>query len=148
MNFTGIVFGFWTAETEDDLPIGTDQNCAHWRLVRESDPSLEVHVLLCGRTDMNLAKPPEDIHEALAAIEHERWADWQSYVHSLCVHGEDGSFTIPAALAERWERQIATPYGALSDQEKASDREQVERYWSLIAPLVDPGGLKEKKEAL
>lgn len=79
----------------------------------------------------------------LAAIEHERWSDWQRYMHGLCqvsVGGgrhEDGSLTIPADLVARWERQIATPYVQLSDAEKASDMEQVDRYWHLIEPLLD-----------
>src|SRR3546814_15507264 len=70
----------------------------------------------------------KDLIEKLAAIEHERWAHWQSYLHEQCVRQEDGSLIIPAKLAERWEKQIATPYTSLSDEEKNSDREQVYRY--------------------
>lgn len=73
-----------------------------------------------------------DLIEQLAAIEHERWASWQSYLHGKCERTPDGGLAIPAALVERWERQIATPYADLSDAEKASDREQVMRYWPLI----------------
>ena len=40
------------------------------------------------------------------------------------------------ALVARWERQIATDYGALSDDEKESDREQVRRYLGLIAAAL------------
>ena len=76
--------------------------------------------------------PDAELYERLAAIEHERWADWQRYVHSLCTHNEDGSLTIPASSVAHWERQINTPYEALSEQEKQSDREQVDRYWHLI----------------
>lgn len=47
-----------------------------------------------------------------------------------------GDLIIPAALAERWERQIATPYAELSETEKDGDREQVDRYWPLIAALT------------
>jgi hypothetical protein len=70
-----------------------------------------------------------DIFETLAAIEHERWADWQRYVHGLCVQGQ-----IPQQHYDRWERQISTPYDQLSEQEKESDRDQVRRYWHLISP--------------
>lgn len=73
-----------------------------------------------------------ELKEALAAIEHERWADWQRYLHSLCTRNPDGSLTIPAASVAHWERQIATPYADLSEREKQSDREQVDRYWPLI----------------
>lgn len=70
--------------------------------------------------------------EQLAAIEHERWADWQRYMHSRCQRNEDGSLTIPAASVAHWERQIATPYAELSEPEKESDREQVYRYLPLV----------------
>ena len=79
-----------------------------------------------------------ELREKLAAIEHQRWADWQRYVHSLCyenkgIGGElTGELTIPSELVRRWERQIETPYHELSEKEKDSDREQVDRYWQLI----------------
>ena len=73
-----------------------------------------------------------ELYEKLAEIEHTRWADWQRYMHSLCTRNPDGSLTIPAESVERWERQIATPYAELSEVEKKSDRDQVDRYWPLL----------------
>lgn len=70
--------------------------------------------------------------ERLACIEHERWSDWQRYLHDRATKNPDGSLTIPARLVERWERQINTPYWDLSEQEKESDREQVLRYLNLV----------------
>ena len=79
-----------------------------------------------------------NIIEALAGIEHERWVHWQSYIHSKCVCQPDGSLTIPPDLAAQWKRQIATPYSSLSEREKESDREQVRSYLPLIiAALSD-----------
>ena len=54
----------------------------------------------------------ESVHmvEQLAAIEHERWAHWQRYVHDQCERQDDGSLVIPAELATRWQAQIETPY--------------------------------------
>lgn len=72
------------------------------------------------------------LREQLAAIEHERWAHWQRYLHSRCVRNPDGSLTIPADLVERWESQIATPYEELTEAEKESDRSEVARYWPLV----------------
>jgi hypothetical protein len=87
---------------------------------------------------------PEELIEQLAAIEHERWADWQRYLHSKCERADtwdDGSLVIgggglviPAELVEHWERQIATPYAELTEAEKESDREQVRRYLHLVGP--------------
>lgn len=74
----------------------------------------------------------DDLREQLAAIEHARWARWQSYLHSKCAINHDGSLTIPANLVERWEHQIATPYAMLSEAEKDSDRREVDGYLPLV----------------
>lgn len=79
----------------------------------------------------------DDLIEALAAIEHERWADWQKYLHSKCSMPLVGSgLLIPMGYVDALERQIATPYVDLSEEEKASDRREVERYWPLIVEFV------------
>lgn len=70
--------------------------------------------------------------EKLAAVEHERWSHWQRYLHEQCEIGPHGSLTIPAELVERWTHQMNATYEDLSEAEKASDREQVERYLPLI----------------
>jgi hypothetical protein len=65
--------------------------------------------------------------ERLAAIQHEIWTHWMKYQFSVCIKNEDGSLTIPADKVERWERQMATPYSELSEQEKMSDRDQADK---------------------
>lgn len=85
----------------------------------------------------------QELKERLAAIEHERWADWQKWCHKILreqLGNQNGSLE---AVLERWERQIATPYSELSDEEKASDMEQVDRYWPLLLPLFS----RESREA-
>jgi hypothetical protein len=74
----------------------------------------------------------EQLVDELAAIEHERWAHWQRYVHDHCERQQDGSLVIPAELAARWEAQIETRYVQLTEREKDSDREQVRRYLPVI----------------
>ena len=78
-----------------------------------------------------------ELIEELAAAEHERWAHWQRYLHEQCIPGPDGSLTIPAELVRRWAAQMNTPYTDLSETEKNSDREQVERYLPLIERALD-----------
>ncbi|MFA5993344.1 MAG: hypothetical protein WC823_00120 [Parcubacteria group bacterium] len=78
--------------------------------------------------------PETSIFEKLADIEHQRWADWQKYLHSLCDVNPNGSLTIPSFFVNKWKKQIETPYQRLSEKEKDSDREQVQRYWNLINP--------------
>lgn len=70
--------------------------------------------------------------DALAAIEHERWSHWQRYMHERGKVQPDGSLLLPANLVQRWEQQMATPYEALSEAEKESDRDQVRRYVPTI----------------
>jgi len=83
------------------------------------------------------------LRRKLAAIEHERWADWQRLMHEQCSRLAGGSLAIPAFLVERWERQIATPFDQLTDAEQQSDLEQVDRYWPLIvAALEEREGLR------
>jgi hypothetical protein len=77
--------------------------------------------------------------EAGAHLEHERWAKWQAYVHSKCVEHENGKgewVCFPTDRFRRWERQIATPYSELSENEKNSDRAEVEQYLPLVRELL------------
>lgn len=84
--------------------------------------------------------PIEDqLREKLAAIEHERWADWQKWVHKQLRRpdAEDGTpWLLPDETFQRWQRQIYTNYQGLSEKEKQSDREQVDRYWPLIKEYI------------
>ncbi len=86
----------------------------------------------CPYCEIDAKKAQGELFEKLAAIEHERWADWQRYMHEQCFRAINGNLVIPANLVEQWERQIATPYAALSEKEKNSDRDQVRRYWDLV----------------
>lgn len=74
--------------------------------------------------------------DRLAAVEHERWAHWQRYMHEKGTRLDDGSLVLPAELIERWDEQIAKPFHALSPEEQESDREQVRRYVPLMAELL------------
>lgn len=85
----------------------------------------------------NSRKPVEildsaDLLHRLAAIEHERWAHWQRYVHDQGVRQPDGSLLLPAKTIGRWDEQIDTPYDQLSADEQRSDQDQVKRYLPII----------------
>ena len=75
---------------------------------------------------------PDELFEKLAEIEHQRWSDWQSWCHKILR--ENCPSPELEKVLERWDKQIATPYSELSEQEKDSDRDQVMRYWDLITP--------------
>jgi hypothetical protein len=63
-------------------------------------------------------------NEDLAAYAHEAWSGWMKYLLSKCKTGPDGSFIIPEEFAQRWMRQMGTPYKDLPEGEKKSDREE------------------------
>ena len=75
-----------------------------------------------------------------AALEHDRWARWQKWCHQVFVDGKFEEY-IP-----RWERQIATPYSELSEEEKESDRKETRNYLPLIARVFSAGEKKGKDE--
>ena len=79
----------------------------------------------------------KDYMEDLADYEHESWADWQEYLFSRCTKNEDGSMTIPKDLVQRWQRQIDTPYKDLTEQEKQSDRDQIEKLKPVLKRMLE-----------
>lgn len=91
----------------------------------------------------------QKLKEKLAAIEHERWADWQKWMHKRMKPHDDpmrGEMCMDEEDYERWERQIKTPYAELSDEEKASDMEQVDRYWPLITALIEQKQIEAREQ--
>ncbi len=100
------------------------------------DPARDVQEILLRDVVLN----------ALAAIEHERWAHWQAYLHEQCDRQEDGSLRIPADLVERWMRQIETPFGELSEEERESDRDQVRRYLPMVVDALRSAGVRRSPE--
>jgi len=79
-----------------------------------------------------------ELLETLAAIEHDRWAHWQRYMHGKGERLPDGSLLLPADLVRRWELQIATPYSELTECEKDSDRDQVKKYLPVVLEAFGP----------
>lgn len=82
-----------------------------------------------------LAQPPAygpALREDLAALEHARWAHWMDYLFSVGTFNPDGTWTMPAEKVQRWQRQAATPYAALSEAEKDSDRAEVAKTLQLL----------------
>ena len=76
-----------------------------------------------------------ELREKLADIEHQRWSDWQKWCHQVIRENVPRTDELEAVLA-RWDRQIDVPYELLTDSEKASDMEQVDRYWPLIEKYI------------
>ena len=95
---------------------------------------------------MTPTNPPQysidpELIEKLAAIEHERWADWMQYMFDCGVKSGDDNIGVrvvgwPTKQFEHWQRQIETDYEDLSAKEKQSDRDQVDRYLPLLNQLI------------
>ena len=73
-----------------------------------------------------------DLVEALAEYAHEAWAGWMSYLFSKSPNNDDGTWTMPKEFADRWRRQMGTPYAELSENEKQSDREEAFKMLKIV----------------
>jgi len=74
----------------------------------------------------------KDIREKTAKLAHDQWSGWMTYLLSKNKKNEDGSFTIPKELVDRWERQINTSYKDLSEPEKDSDRKEADKFLKML----------------
>lgn len=82
----------------------------------------------------------DDLRECLAALAHEQWSGWMKHLFSK-VEGLEHeqlrsgrlAVVIPGEWAERWARQMRTPYEQLSEEEKESDRSEADRVLQIIS---------------
>lgn len=72
------------------------------------------------------------IRETLAAAQHAIWSKWMKYLFSKGTYNDDGTWTMPEDLVDRWTRQLNTDYDLLSEPEKDSDRHQADKILSAI----------------
>ncbi len=67
----------------------------------------------------------EDLIEALAALEHERWSGWERYRERASPEKE-----------KRWKRLRETSYTDLTDEERESDRIEVRKTVALLRNMM------------
>ena len=79
----------------------------------------------------NSPLPPFDI-DKLASVQHDIWTHWMKYQFSVCGETQEGDLVIPKEKVDRWKRQMDTPYSNLSDKEKKSDIDQVNKFLHLL----------------
>lgn len=86
-----------------------------------------------------------ELYEKLAAIEHQRWADWEIYVLEEVgwLQKEDslemlreGDVLLPRSKVDHWKDLISRSYSELEEWSKEADRREVDRYWPLIVEFV------------
>lgn len=99
----------------------------------------------------------QDVVEALAALAHEQWSGWMRHLFSRCDSRPTlagMTARIPAGWAERWMRQMNTPYAELTEAEKESDRNEARRVLDVLQLLQRvgadraPAGPSEEKPDL
>lgn len=73
------------------------------------------------------APPADRLIEALAEIEHEQWSLW---AEQMLAHATP-------ANVRRWRRQLATPYGELSEADKEKDRVFARKVLAAVARHLD-----------
>jgi hypothetical protein len=72
------------------------------------------------------------LRERLAAVQHVIWSNWMKHLFSVSTYNPDGTVTIPADKVKRWQRQIRTPYDALTESEMESDRQQADKVLAVL----------------
>ncbi len=80
-------------------------------------------------------KDEKRLIEALADQAHISWSGWQKYLFEKSIKNDDGTYTIPEELVDRWMRQIKTDYKDLSEKEKESDRIEARAYLKIFKEL-------------
>lgn len=73
------------------------------------------------------------MREALSDASHSIWSHWMKWMFSVGTFNKDGTWTMPADKAERWQRQMNTSYAELPDNEKNGDREQADKILKVIS---------------
>jgi len=92
----------------------------------------------------------EPLMEQLAEREHERWSRWMRHLFSKChdcvdVENDAVDQLIPEKWALRWRRQMETPYAALSEAEKESDRKEAREILAVLRGAAPGAGTPEKE---
>lgn len=70
--------------------------------------------------------------EELASLCHTQWAEWMKYLFSKGSFQADGTWVMPKWAVERWQRQMNTSYLDLSESEKNSDRNEADKFLSVL----------------
>lgn len=73
------------------------------------------------------------IREALATLAHEQWSGWMGWLYQFGEWQLDGRFIVNAERAQRWRRQMGTPYMELSEDERDNDRREADRVLAILA---------------
>jgi len=90
---------------------------------------IDIRCASCAEPVSSLGSP--ELLEALADVEHKRWAGWMDYLvgKSMPVAG---GVLIPVDLAQHWAHLCNTAYADLEEHSKESDRKEVRKTLAVI----------------
>lgn len=77
------------------------------------------------------------MREDLAKLAHDQWSGWMKYLFSKGTFSDDGTFTIPKELVDRWVRQMHASYHELSEQERDSDRKEADKFLEVFEQVFN-----------
>ena len=86
----------------------------------------------------------QELIEKLAHFEHESWNRWMRWLYQNGTWNNDGSFTISADKATRWDRLSLMEYSSLDEPTKQYDRDEV----AHILPLIDSKAREARAEVV
>lgn len=118
----------YAGQTMQDFCIGP--TCSAVDACRNEFSGLEGACRISLDDCVRLRRSP--LRESLAAEVHEAWSGWMRYLFGKCIEVGDGCLEIPAWAVKRWRRQMNTPYSELPEEEKQSDRDEADRYLSVL----------------
>ena len=78
----------------------------------------------------------DELREALAAQEHERWSRLMRYMLDKFPPNVDGGVTFPGTYVANLRRQAGTRYADLSEDEKHYDRAEADEILSLVREVA------------
>ena len=70
----------------------------------------------------------DHVIESLAEFFHNQWIHWMKYM--IPIIEENNEETVESI--NKWKKQMKTPYKKLTNKEKESDREQVDKFFDFL----------------
>ena len=78
-----------------------------------------------------------NLRNKVAAIIHAQWSHWMQHVLTSKVQMTNIGAVLNLVDCARWERQIATPFENLNEDEKASDLKLTQPYIDIMVGIID-----------
>lgn len=114
--------------------VGNEETALLRKLYTQANPTVEPKL---AAMVADCKEKMDAQREALAAYAHEAWAGWMKHLCNRAGGNDDLRYSGRILLssmddAQRWARQMETPYAELPEAEKASDRAQADKILAIL----------------